>query len=910
MLVTACRDESQAPPSRPEPPIIEGPGGSMLGPVDLVYVCGNKFLATNATEATVELEYRVVGTDESGSITLEPGVAEGDQSWSETELETRKRGAVELYQDDQRVARRRNEGLSCGAAPFSASVASVGSGESGSWSALFSWPVVALHLGVLSNGKVLSWGKTGAPQIWDPASGLFTAVPSPANLFCGGHSFLSDGRLMVAGGHISDGVGIKNITIFSPGTQKWSSSTPMSFGRWYPTNTMLGTGEILILGGSDVGDNQMVEEPEVWSPSGGLRVLSTARLALPYYPRTFLAPNGLVFYAGEAQTSRYLNTSGTGSWTTVGLRKYGTRDYGSAVMYDEGKILYAGGGRTTNTAEIIDLNSSAPSWQWTGFMTIPRRHLNLTVLPTGEVLATGGSSGTTFNDLTKAVRAAEIWNPSTGVWTLLASNAVNRVYHSTSLLLPDGRVLHTGSGGASSAVDELNAELFSPPYLLKGPRPTITNAPTAVGYNIPFRVQTPQSATVSKVSLIRLGSVTHAFDMDQRFQWLTFTRDAGGLIVKAPTKFVRTPAGYYMLFILDASGVPSAAKIVKVGNQSSQPAATPNVAPVANFDFTCTDLTCGFTDSSTDADGTVAAWSWTFGDNGTSAERTPSRTFASPGSYTVTLTVTDNRGGTDQHSAVVTVPTGAPANAPPSASFTSTCTGLGCTFTDGSSDSDGTVTSWSWNFGDNTTSTDRNPSHTYATAGTYTVTLVATDNGGATATATRVITVSSASQNNAPTAKLAITCTALNCRLSSLSTDSDGSVVAMNWSFGDGSTLTTTTVNIRHTYPASGTFTVTLQVTDDDGATSQTSRTFAITSAITLSASGQADATQKNLTVTWSGASGTTVNLYQNRALLGQEPNDGEYTGSRALPGLSTYTFYVCQLGSTTLCSNEATVSF
>ena len=337
----------------------------MLGPLDLVYVCGNKFLATNATQATVQLEYRVIGTDESGSITLRPGVAEGDQSWSETELETRKRGAVELYQDEQRVARRRNEGLSCGAAPFSASVASVGSAESGSWTAPFPWPVVALHLSLLSNGKVLSWGKTGAPQIWDPASGQFTAVSSPANLFCSGHSFLSDGRLMVAGGHISDGVGIKNITIFSPGTQRWTSSTPMLLGRWYPTNTMLGTGEILILGGSDLADH-MVAEPEVWSPSGGLRVLNTASLTLPYYPRTFLAPNGQIFYAGEAQTTRYLNTSGTGTWTTVGNRLYGNREYGSAVMYDDGKILYAGGGRTTNTAEIIDLNSSSPSWQWTG----------------------------------------------------------------------------------------------------------------------------------------------------------------------------------------------------------------------------------------------------------------------------------------------------------------------------------------------------------------------------------------------------------------------------------------------------------------------------------------------------------------------------------------------------------------
>ena len=94
---------------------------------------------------------------------------------------------------------------------------------------------------------------------------------------------------------------------------------------------------------------------------------------LPYYPRTFVAPNGMVFYAGEQQTTRYLNTSGTGSWTTVGDRRYGARPYGAAVMYEQGKILYAGGGRTTNTAEIIDLNPAAPTWQWTGSMAFARR---------------------------------------------------------------------------------------------------------------------------------------------------------------------------------------------------------------------------------------------------------------------------------------------------------------------------------------------------------------------------------------------------------------------------------------------------------------------------------------------------------------------------------------------------------
>jgi len=140
-----------------------------------------------------------------------------------------------------------------------------------------------------------------------------------------------------------------------------------------------------------------------------------------------------------------------------------------------------------------------------------------------------------------AGHAAGIWNPATGIWTTLSSNSVNRAYHSTSVLLPDGRVLHAGSGEGSGAPDERNAELFSPPYLFKGPRPAITSAPSAVDYGTNFRVETPQAAQIASVSLIRLGSATHAFDMNQRFQHLAFTSDGAILTVSTPTSRHRPP---------------------------------------------------------------------------------------------------------------------------------------------------------------------------------------------------------------------------------------------------------------------------------------------------------------------------------------------------------------------------------
>jgi hypothetical protein len=166
-------------------------------------------------------------------------------------------------------------------------------------------------------------------------------------------------------------------------------------------------------------------------------------------------------------------------------------------MYDDGKILYAGGATTTNTAEVIDLNQSAPTWRFTSPMAFARRHHNLTVLPTGEVLATGGVGGTTFDDVTKGVHAAELWNPETEQWTTLASNGITRGYHSTSLLLPDSRVLHAGSGQGAGAPDERNAELFSPPYLSRGARPVISSAPSEIRYGAGFRISTPQAAKVT-----------------------------------------------------------------------------------------------------------------------------------------------------------------------------------------------------------------------------------------------------------------------------------------------------------------------------------------------------------------------------------------------------------------------------
>jgi vibriolysin len=166
-----------------------------------------------------------------------------------------------------------------------------------------------------------------------------------------------------------------------------------------------------------------------------------------------------------------------------------------------------------------------------------------------------------------------------------------------------------------------------------------------------------------------------------------------------------------------------------------------NIPPSADFTFITTDLSADFTDTSTDADGTIVGWDWDFGDGNTSTLQNPSHTYAAGGTYNVTLTVTDNDSGTDSVSKNVTVT--AP-NVPPSADFTFATTCLTADFTDASSDSDGTIVGWDWDFGDGNTSTAQNPSNTYAADGTYTVTLTVTDDDSATNFISKDVTVSNA----------------------------------------------------------------------------------------------------------------------------------------------------------------------
>lgn len=432
----------------------------------------------------------------------------------------------------------------------------------GQWSDVLPAPIVQVHLHLLADGRVLSFGgSSGIPQVWDPVTGLFTAVPSPALMFCSGHAFLPDGRVLVSGGGTGDGKGHTNSDIFDFATTSWTAGPTMGYARWYPTNTTLPDGEVLTVAGADQ-NGSPVPIPEIGDGTTW-RQLASANLTLSNYPRDFVAPDGRIFMAGPSQPSQWLDVTGTGSWTPGPSMNIGGRSYGAAVMYEAGKILYVGGNSVpTNTAEIIDLNQASPQWSYTGSLTYARWNLNATVLPTGDVLVTGGVSGDRANPALK-VNATELWNPTSGTWSLLASSApLLRGYHSTSLLLPDGRVLHSGGGAGGGTIDNLNFEIFSPPYLFKGARPNVTGVSGTPGYGQTVVLQTPDAASITKVSLIRFGSVTHAFDQGQRLISMSFTQVSDGISVTLPSSRNIAPPGPYMLFLVNGNGVPAVGRIM------------------------------------------------------------------------------------------------------------------------------------------------------------------------------------------------------------------------------------------------------------------------------------------------------------------------------------------------------------
>ncbi len=458
----------------------------------------------------------------------------------------------------------------------------------GEWAPLMNWPLVAMHTNLLKNGKVLIWDEEYAvtqPKVWDPVTLAFTNTPLVGHeLWCAGQTQLADGRLLVAGGHepAAGEVGIKATYQYLPDTNTWIATSDMLYDRWYPTLNRLGDGRVLITTGQITTD-VYADTPEMYDPAIGsstaLSTISTPELREEEYPANFILPNGKVLcISPEHGPVRLFDASAT-TWTTVATTPV---RFGSAVQYRPGRILMSGGGpaflaQAVTQAAVLDMNVPTPSWRSTSSMSFGRYMHNLVMLPTGDVLGVGGSTPVN-QQASSGPLPIELWSPGTETWTTLAAQQVPRMYHSTALLLPDGRVLAAGGGHNGAAPNQFSGQLYSPPYLFKGARPSIASAPDVVAYGAStFTVDSPDAASISSVSLIALGAVTHSTDMNQLYTELAFTTAAGQLLISPPANADQVPPGYYMLFIVNSNRVPSVAKIVKVAvvPPTPSPTATP-----------------------------------------------------------------------------------------------------------------------------------------------------------------------------------------------------------------------------------------------------------------------------------------------------------------------------------------------
>lgn len=471
---------------------------------------------------------------------------------------------------------------------------------------LHDWPIIPIAMMLMPDGRVFAYGTTPAGlqsglmhySIWDPAAGTssnaFQTLPNITNtdIFCAGQAHIPDtGEALIVGGDAKVNA-LRNyansdVNIFDPATDSLiRQSQQMAFKRWYATLVTLPNGEHAVLGGRN--DRFFAGSPtkpatvatysttpEIRSNNGQWRTLSSASSDIAYgklggeswnYPRAWVKPQGEIFILTGAGTMFKLNTTGTGTLTKYPLVIPPGRAFLPSIMFSPGRVLSV---RQNRKSHVVDINGAGqPVATASGNLAYDRQYGNLTVLADGRVWANGGSS--TGNDLAGMVLESELWDPATDTWMPAAIAATARLYHSASLLLLDGTVI-SGGGGAPGPLKQLNGEIYYPPYLFKtdgsgefAPRMEIIDAPNSlIGWNQDFSIQA--SGNITRVTLVRAGAVTHTLNNEARFFDLPVSQASNIVTVRTPLNGNIAPPGFYMLFVWDAAGVPSIAKMIHIG---------------------------------------------------------------------------------------------------------------------------------------------------------------------------------------------------------------------------------------------------------------------------------------------------------------------------------------------------------
>jgi cell division septation protein DedD len=459
-------------------------------------------------------------------------------------------------------------------------------------------PVRAIHTTLLYDGRILMVAGSGndgnafaagefTATVWDPADDSFTDIPVPYDMFCTGHVTLPDGKVLLSGGteafpEEDQGPntfkGSKKSYYFDPEDDAFHPTSDMAGAHWYPTLTKLGNGDLWAAGGLDekaegtvlteIFDTSAMswlpswQVPQTWSFWGT-------------YPHMYLLEDGMLFYAGGHTFGNGLPGTGASlyDWTTAqiwdvpGLREKDMRDQAGSVILppaQDQKVMIVGGGNTDtnlpgiNLVDIIDLSEPAPAYEPGPSLPGPgKAYVNVLNLFDRTVLAANGARYNRAGD----VYSAALYTPEDEAWMSIDPDPIGRNYHSSAILLPDGRVAIMGSNPADNSF-EPRISVYSPPYLFRGERPVIADAPAAVGYGDSFALEV--TGDVVSASLTSPMSATHQTDTNARLVDVPLVGSGAERTAQIPANPNLLPPGPYMLTVLDTDGVPSIAEWVWV----------------------------------------------------------------------------------------------------------------------------------------------------------------------------------------------------------------------------------------------------------------------------------------------------------------------------------------------------------
>lgn len=479
----------------------------------------------------------------------------------------------------------------------------------GAWEAPRPWPVIGIHAFLLPTGEVLHYAYSsahGAPEerhyydgshavVWNPEGDSFFDISWDGTVFCSGHSFLADGRLFVTGGLAQQGCltqGRIETWFLDPFTLDWERGPDMRKPRYYPTNLTLGDGRVMILSGNNE-SCAINPRMEIFDPSQGtggvIRNVPSGNRQMDIYPRVHQLADGRVVHVGPEE-STWVWSPDSQSWTRLSNTRLSVQRLEGASFVVPGnpfQIMTCGGYAELNripteTCETIDFSVATPTWRAAASMHRQRAHANAVLLPDGKVLVVGGGAHDLYAD---PDFNAELYDPERDTWTLLPAQRWGRMYHSTAILLPDGRVLSAGQDEFPESQNDSGAwaEFYKPAYLF-GAQPKIRSAPDEAALGGDFVLRAKGAKKVRSAALMGLAAMTHSVNMGQRYVELDFEHlDKAELEIHLPDNANLLPPGYYMLFVINKKGRPSkAAHMLHVTEPTGEARRTAPAGPLSS----------------------------------------------------------------------------------------------------------------------------------------------------------------------------------------------------------------------------------------------------------------------------------------------------------------------------------------